>query len=278
MRTYDCEPTLSDSEVLEFCKNGFLMLEGVVPDEVNRATAEYLKKDTFYEPVGILEKDWFVDNVLLNPRAAGAIRSLLGKNFTLPNLISNHRIETPSPAQNWHRDGGSQYTPELHYLQVFYYPEACSLELGPTELLPGSHFLFSTSTHMGHYGNIKGSYRAASPAGSIFLTVYSIWHRRGVSTAKGLRNMLKYNYWRTEQPQRDWIVEPDFDPGTADYTLGKPTFRQQFRDCVDAAEMFYWLCGKHDEFRFMGGQGWPLPGHWVDRAYGYPEWPKEMER
>jgi len=23
--------------------------------------------------------------------------------------------------------------------------------------------------------------------------------------------MLKYVYWRTEAPQRDWILEPDFD-------------------------------------------------------------------
>ena len=32
METYDCKPTLNDSEVLEVCKNGFLMLEGVVSD------------------------------------------------------------------------------------------------------------------------------------------------------------------------------------------------------------------------------------------------------
>ena len=28
MRTHDCEPTLNDSEVLEFCKQGFLLLPG----------------------------------------------------------------------------------------------------------------------------------------------------------------------------------------------------------------------------------------------------------
>ena len=34
MRTYDCKPTLTDRQVLEFCKRGFLMLEGVVPELV----------------------------------------------------------------------------------------------------------------------------------------------------------------------------------------------------------------------------------------------------
>ena len=35
MRTHDCEPTLNDCEVLDFCRKGVLMLEGVVPDEIN---------------------------------------------------------------------------------------------------------------------------------------------------------------------------------------------------------------------------------------------------
>ena len=28
MRLHDCDPTMTDTEVLEFCKKGFLMLEG----------------------------------------------------------------------------------------------------------------------------------------------------------------------------------------------------------------------------------------------------------
>ena len=40
--TYDCDPTLNDSEVLEFCKNGFLLLENVVPDDVNEKTLGFM--------------------------------------------------------------------------------------------------------------------------------------------------------------------------------------------------------------------------------------------
>lgn len=270
MRTCDCAPTLTDTQVLEFCKTGFLMLEGVVPEEINRRTLAYLDEHPEMEPTAILNEAWFVDNVILNPQAAGAVRSLLGRHFGLPILMSNHRVTGPLPAQNWHRDGGSRYTPELHYLQVFYYPQDCTRAMGPTELLPGSHFLFAPSSYMGHYGSIRGSYHAVAPAGSIFLTVYSIWHRRSASSVPGLRNLLKYNYWRTVPPQRDWIAEPDFDFATADYTLHGPTFRQQFRDCEDAARMFFWLCGRADECRMMGGQGWPIPANRLDRPYGYP--------
>ena len=254
------------------------MLEGVVPDQINRRTLDFLEAQPSGGPVEILTQDWFVDNVVLNSQAAGAVRSLLGRDFGPPTRMANHRTECPQPAQEWHTDGGSRYGPELNYLQVFYYPQDCPREMGPTELLPGSHFLFSFRTYMSHFGNIRGSYYATAPAGSIFITAYNIWHRRSVSTGSGLRNLLKYNYWRTVPPQRDWIVEPDFDIATADFSAGgfksleRPTFRQQFRDAYDSAEMFCWLMGKSQEFRLMGGQGWPIPGDYtkLDKPYGIP--------
>jgi hypothetical protein len=271
-RTYDCPATLTDLQVLEFCKNGFLMFAGVVTDEINRRTIDYLDDHPSGEPSEILLEDWFMDNVICHPQAAGAVRSLLGHNFGLPILMSNHRVKTPLPAQNWHRDGGSQHSHEVHYLQVFYYPQECTLEMGPTALLPGSHFLFSLSTYMGHYGGIKGTYYAAAPAGSIFITMYSIWHRRSASTVPSLRNLLKYNYFRITPPQRDWIIDPDFDFATADYELhNAPTFRQQFQDCNDSARMFLWLCGKAHLYNILGGQSWPIPAHRLDKPFGVPE-------
>jgi hypothetical protein len=270
METYDFPPTLNDTQVLEFCKQGFLLLEGIVPAEVNRATLDYLEAHPGGEPTAILREPWFAQHVIQHPLAAGAVRSLLGPHFALPNLMSNHRVQCPAPAQAWHRDGGSQHGPRLNYLQVFYLPQACPPESGPTELLPGSHFLYSRSRHMAHYGQIRGAVYAAAPAGSVLLTVYSIWHRRSASTAPGLRNLLKYNYWRTAPPTRDWIIEPGFDPRTADYTLPGPAFREQFQDCYDAAQMYFWLCGQGERLPFMGGQGWPLPANFTGGPYGFP--------
>ena len=133
-RTYDCPPTLTDNQVLEFCQQGFLVLEGVVPDEINRRTFVYLEENAYFEPAEILKEGWFVDNVILNPQAAGAVRSLLGKNFGLPIMMSQHRVKCPMSGQSWHRDAGSKWGPELNYLQVFYYPQDTSEAFGPTEV------------------------------------------------------------------------------------------------------------------------------------------------
>jgi len=270
MPTYDCPPTLNDTQVLEFCKNGFLMLPGAVPAEINQRTLAYLEAHPTGEPTDILHEDWFVQNVIVQPQVAGAVRSLLGPNFGLPILMSNHRVQCPQPAQQWHRDGRSQMGPSLNYLQVFYYPQECPLESGPTELLPGSHQIFNQAKYMAHFGQIRGTYKAAAPAGSVFLTVYSVWHRRSASTGAELRNLLKYNYWRTTPPARDWLADPAFDPRLVDYRLEGPALREQFKDCDDNAQMYYWLCGRSADFHLMGGQGWPIPGRFLGGSYGYP--------
>ena len=141
MRTHDCEPTLTDSQVLDFCKTGYLPLEGVVSDDVNQRVVEFMdghaphiEPGDFanHEPNEILDQDWFIDGVICNPVAAGAVRTLLGPNFTLPPIMSSHRVHMPARAYGWHRDGGSLSSHELNYLQVYYYPQDTTVEMGAT--------------------------------------------------------------------------------------------------------------------------------------------------
>ena len=80
MRTHDCKPTLTDSQIIEFCRNGYLMLPGVIPDDINQRVREAMDAhhaETGKRQIGtLLEQDWFVENVMHNPEAAGAMRSL----------------------------------------------------------------------------------------------------------------------------------------------------------------------------------------------------------
>ena len=283
-KTYNCEPTLTDSQVLEFCKTGYLMFEGVVPDEINRKAMEYCDQYPVPEPRGILQEDWFVEHVIINPIVAGVIRSLLGADFHLPIRMANHRIDCPMTEEKevqefpvmsgvWHVDGNYRYTPELNFLQVFYYPQDTPLEMGPTQIVPGSHLIRNKGKFMFHLDGIRGAIPTAAPAGSIFITVYHIWHRRGPSTASGIRNLLKYFYWRTTPPKQDWITEQEFDFASADYA-GGPTgdygYVELFRDVIKVAEMFLWLCGRHESFQNLGGQSWPLTADQNDTPYGFP--------
>jgi hypothetical protein len=264
--TYDCPPTLTDRQVIDFCRNGFLIFPGVVPDEINQKVVDFLDNgDSTYEPTPIMEQAWFVEGVLKNPQAAGAVRSLLGRDFTLPAVIANHRGALPwvPPAGTWHRDGGSIYTHTLEYVQVFYYPEECTPDMGPTEVLPGSQFLRTKGPLMMHYGHIANTVSTASPAGTIFMTNYTIWHRRTRATSgprgkSKYRNLLKYNYWRTTPPQRDWIVDPDLDFNLINFDPSPARLFEQFQGGMAAARLFCWLCGIEDQYVKRGGTCWPI--------------------
>ena len=263
--TYDCPPTLNDQGVIDFCKNGFLMLPGVVPDEINHKVVDYLDNVDGSSPTSSVgTQDFFVDGVVKNPQAAGAVRSLLGRDFTMPEQIANHRGPLPSipPSGGWHRDGGTIYTHELEYLQVFYYPEAVTDDMGPTEVIPASHFVRLKHNMMSHYGTIADAVSTASVAGTIFLTVYGILHRRTRATSgptgrSKFRNLLKYDYWRTTPPKRDWITEPSIDIGQVDFRPASRLF-EQYHGAFAAAKMFCWLCGLEDQYIKRGGQCWPI--------------------
>lgn len=263
-RTFDCNPTLTDLQVLDFCRNGYIVLDGVVPAEINRLTCDYLTNKipsnpsyipdhlktqdldlmrNSVEPNTILLEDWFEKHVLLNPQLAGVMRSLLGKNTGLPIIISHHGQKTPAQGQPWHNDADCVFGPELNYLEAFYYPQDTPVELGPTEIVPGSH-IGPTQKDDSEPGLVT-----SASAGSFVIHHQSILHRRSTSTAKGLRHMLKFDYWRTVPPERDWVSEQEFDPHNAYYG--------GHHESIFVAHMYYWLCGKGAKFRVLGGQAWP---------------------
>lgn len=268
--TEHIQPTLTDAQVVEFCKRGYLLLEGVVDADVNRRATEYAAGDPTLFPNAIMEHDWFVRGVLLNPSAAGAVRSLLGADFRLPALMVNHRRVCPFPSNHgWHVDGGSRWGPELNDLQVFYLPQDTPVDLGPTELIPGSHLAPNTARIMAHYDAIRGAVATTARAGSIFITAYRIWHRAGSASGTGVRNLFKYCYSRTSPPQRDWVIDPAFDLANVDFTGPASALGEQFSECFAAARMFTWLCGRAEQHVEVGGQGWPVPAPRVAEPYGF---------
>lgn len=286
-RTFDCAPSLGDTQIVDFCRDGYLLLRGVVPNETNQRTRAWLNGDlpsnpsvippgmsaedlerirASHEPSSIFLEDWFLRDVLLNDALVGIMRSLLGRAVALPVLASHHGTECPQPAQGWHHDADRVFGPELHFVEVFYFPQDTPVELGPTELVPGTHIRHTARR------NEEGGVFSDGPAGTLGIHHQSILHRRGVSTASGTRHMLKYNYWRTVPPERDWIREDCFDPRTANFG-GHEGARY-------AAHMYYWLSGRADAFRTLGGQAWPwrsinqiAPSPGFEPQVGYlPDW------
>ena len=260
------QPTLTDSQVLEFCKTGLHTLEGIIPDATNGWVFDYIEENCctsnplLTDVNALLKEQRFIEEVLLHPQVSGAVRSLLGAQYQLPDWVANHRLEGPRDARPWHIDAGSLFERRLKLLQIFYYPQEATPERGPTLFLPGSHLVPVARAELEHFGNLAGQMMTTAPAGTVFLSAYSIWHRQPAKKSTDVRNLLKWDAWRTTSPKRDWIVEADFDFATADYSYKNDYFCeavQQWQFVLPTAELFMWLCGKSDQYRHTGGSSWP---------------------
>ena len=117
--------------------------------------------------------------------------------------------------------------------------------MGPTEIVPTSHL------DPPYAPELAVGVSSGGPAGTLAIHSQSILHRKSDATASGVRHMLKYDYWRTVSPERDWIIEPDFNLGTA-LSDRIPRHLTKY-----VADMYNWLCGIGDDFLITGGQSGP---------------------
>ena len=108
---YDCELTLNDQQVLEFCRNGYMILEGVVEDAVNRRMMAFVEAHPEHQPLQVLSEDWFVDGVIKNQQAAGLYAHywVRTSNFprhcviTVPSALPQHKVGIETADQSTRR-------------------------------------------------------------------------------------------------------------------------------------------------------------------------------
>jgi len=236
----DVKPTMTDSDVMDFVAQGYVLLEGIIGEDFNRQC------DTL--PPGnanaFITSDAFIEEVLLHSELAGVARSLLGENFRLPNGGHHHFYEAPHFGQTWHSDGLSGSGYDVTNLQCYYFPHAVEIEDGPTMILPGSHCRAVDREAIAHYGDVLGQVSLTVPAGSVALTRYGIWHKAGPKTNNKKRSMIKFSYYRTSPPVRDWKIDATEMPAYQNRArLPYVTEVESYRDRVRRERTWDWLCG-----------------------------------
>jgi hypothetical protein len=237
-------PTMTDDDVMDFVALGYVVLEGVIDDAFNQECVDF-KKGNIDE---IISSEAFTQQVLLQPKVAGAVRSFLGKDFLVPGGGHHHVFEEPFLGQTWHSDGLSGTGYDVTELQCYYYPKAVTIEDGPTLILPGSHCRAIDREAIAHYGDILGQLSLTVPAGTVAMTRYGIWHKAGPKTSQTRRGMIKFSYHRTASPARDWMIDSEEIPNYADRArLPYVTEVESYRDRVRRVRTWRWLCGLEPE-------------------------------
>ncbi len=211
---------LTDPEVREFITHGYLLLESVIPADINKEVRNSILEEfeTSGNPGNNLSP--FVpelSRVLQNTRVTGALTSILGPEYGVhPH---RHCHIAAQKTQSWHRDSFwdnfKRVSREPRWVILFYYPQDVTETSGPTEIVPGSH----TSS-----GPFTRSKTLTVPAGSVVIMDYAMVHRGTKYVTNEFRMACKYEFFRTREP-----VKPSWD--CAD------SFR--YSDCA----VWDWMCG-----------------------------------
>ena len=236
---------LSDADVATFLAQGYL---AVHVDDLPETQAALCDEALTNVPErGGRGGGWLGNNCLpLLPRlrtvftsgaVAGALKSLLGEDYAINNHRHMHHSSVSSE-QSMHKDE-QRWPAEHHRLRsviIFYVPGGCTLEMGPTAIVPGAHLLSRDNGEWGALAdeiNANGTAATLAPSlseikltapkgqGTAVLLHHSMFHRgtarlvdeAGEPLDDMVRPMFKFIFTRCHEPTApDWNSSGDSAP------------------------------------------------------------------
>ena len=226
------EYLLSDAQMRHFIVNGFVTVITGLPAQFHDAV--YEKTVSVFDKEGnpgnnLLPRIPEIQKVFDDANVKGALTSLLGENYYMQPHRHPHYNPPGSKGQGMHQDGGKRWSHRTRRLLVFYYPQDTPLELGPTGVVPMSHY-FST----GEGSGVSPEQPITGAAGTVAFANYDLWHRAMPNSSEKRRYMMKFLYARMSEPE-----EPTWANKETDWTNGDPV------GPVEHQEMFRHLWNWH---------------------------------
>ena len=205
-------PLLSTQEMARFVARGFLRFDALVPPDINRRFIDaYDERGLPAIAAGTTaDEAWPQGSPLAElyalPRLTGIVDSLVGPGCLFDHHFLHVRGAERAPAQHIHQD--STIDPRLHFdVQLLYFPQKVSREMGGTYFLPGSHFRRVNEASISRYQNIVGTQHVACEAGTVFALHMGIWHGGGYNESGERRLMYKVRLNPAVRQRRLWNTD-----------------------------------------------------------------------
>ena len=249
---------LNSAQMVEFASRGFLRMDGVIPDELNRqflADIGHVDEEAITTtrahyanvmassaiPVvcaGTPLADAYPDGSAVRklvdlPVIKGAIQSLVGRSPTFDHHFLHisfpprfyEQSESPQVSQHTHQD--STIDPRKAFdLQVLYFPHAVTREMGGTRFIPGTHLRVVSEASISRYQNIRGQQHVVCEAGTVLFLHMGVWHGGGLNESDKVRYMFKIRLCPTERQVRLWddsdLPNDHFEQRPIFWTDGQP--------------------------------------------------------
>ncbi|WP_405884838.1 phytanoyl-CoA dioxygenase family protein [Streptomyces sp. NBC_01136] len=212
---------LSSVRMAHFVAHGSLRLDAVVPPEMNAEGTEVLRAGMPDVPYGSTVPDAypegsFVRRLIEVPAVAGALRSLVGPGPAVDHHYVHIREPREGRAQPLHGDAIIDVRTDAFDVQLMYYPQDVTLDMGGTLSVPGSHLRRTNETDTGRYQNLRGQSRLACPAGTVVFLHHGLWHGGRRNDSDVVRYMFKIRFNPTVRQRRLWDTADLDDPRVAE--------------------------------------------------------------
>ncbi len=190
---------LNDAQMREFIVNGFVTVTTELPVQFHDAI--YEKTMSVFDKEGnpgnnLLPRIPEIQQIFDDPNVSGALTSLLGPDYYMQPHRHPHYNPPGSKGQGLHQDGGKRWSHHTRRLLVFYYPQNTPVELGPTGVVPMSHYY---STREG--AEVSPEQPIVGEAGTVAFANYDLWHRAMPNSSEKRRYMMKFLYARMSEPE-----------------------------------------------------------------------------
>jgi hypothetical protein len=231
-----------DDAMRDFIVNGYHVIN------VEKPVA--LHDDIYEKTKAIIDEDGNPGNNLLprvpeiqqvydDPAVQGALTSLLGPDYVMHAHRHPHVNPPNSRGGAWHKDSYWGYTKvrdhHPRWIMAMYYPQDTPVEIGPTGVIPGSHYIESREETVGGNGSVPDGFPASGKAGTVTIIHFDLWHRAFPNQTDKVRYMMKFQFTRMSEPDR-----PGWNRQREDIDLG------DLSDHPRSAmwrNMWYWLAG-----------------------------------
>lgn len=198
----DANYLLTDEQMAQFIVDGYLVLRNDLPQELHRkvmADIHYALTNEGNPGNNILPRVPDIGKFFDTPTVRGALMSVLGPDYYMhPHRHCHYNRpgnQTPGGGQ-WHKDGywSAMRSHRPWWAMIFYYTQDITEGMGPTAILPGSHY----------YDRFPGAdgreLLPTGKAGTMVLVHFDLWHRASVNSSTVDRYMLKFQFVRLQVP------------------------------------------------------------------------------
>jgi hypothetical protein len=217
---------LTDDQVIDFVIKGYHVVETDFPRAFHQTIYDKIAQLSGNPGDGILDAVPELHEVYAHPAVRGALISLLGANYRMNSHRHCHMNTPGTRSQNWHQDGVNQRHHHVQTVLGMYYPQDVSVDMGPTVVLPGTHFRNAPTDRMSTYAHFREQVVFTVKAGTVAITHYDIWHAASANTSQKTRYMLKFLFDRADAP--DAPAGPSWlhDPGITSKAESRMTFER----------------------------------------------------